>query len=132
MKLTVMQPTEINVDYCDISVAVRYEEEDIPNDFPGRTGDMWKVRVCVDNGEIQGWVNDGVDRSFTMKVCDQGTYTLLNHVGEEMFRREDDYVPGWVPGRYGDYIDLKITGNKITNWKPRPEDVRSWIERDND
>lgn len=55
MKMTVLQPVEIEVSHILIAVAVRYEEEDIPNDFPLRDGDMWRGKVEIDTGKIEGW-----------------------------------------------------------------------------
>lgn len=124
MKATVLQPTEIEVAFIRIEIAVRYGEEDIPNDFPMREGDMWRATVAMDNGEIQNWrAPRGFDGAeMYMKVCDCGTYTLLNHCGEEVAKIENDYVPhGVVPGEWGDYVKLQINAaGKIENWPKYP------------
>jgi hypothetical protein len=68
----------------------------------------------------------------TAKLCDSGSYLLLNEKMETIAER-DDYVPSFIPyglgaseKHYGDYIGLLIdieTG-KILNWKtPDPETV---------
>lgn len=53
-----------------------------------------------------------------MKVCDQGTYVLLDADLKELARLENEYVPcDLFRGSGGDYLELDIdeTG-KITNW----------------
>jgi hypothetical protein len=126
VKFTVIRPTEIDVSFVEMILPVRYGEEDIPNDFPLRKGDLWTAIVAFDNGQIQGWPQ-GQSGEVQMKVCDSGVYILRNHCGEEIARIED-YVPhGVVPGRYGDYVDLKIDANGyITNWPKKP-DVGKWL-----
>lgn len=120
MKTTIKRPVEIEVAFVRMELPVRYGEEDIPNDFPLREGDMWRATVCIDNGEIQEWPK-GKAGELHMKVCDSGVYILLNHCGEELDRRED-YVPnGLIPGEYGDYVELEINEQGvITNWPKRP------------
>lgn len=121
MKATVMMPVEINVDHIIITVPVRYEEEDIPNDFPLRHGDVWSATVDMDTGKIDGWPS-GKSGILSMKVCDEGTYELRSNRGERLAMLEGEYVPhGVVPGEYGDYIKLDINENGfITNWPDRP------------
>lgn len=117
MKLIVKRPVEIEVSHILIAVAVRYEEEDIPNDFPLRDGDIWRAKVEIDTGKIEGWPQ-GKTGDMHMKVCDEGTYTLLSPAGNEIAKLENEYVPNdVVPGEDGDYIELKIDENGvITNW----------------
>lgn len=121
MKFKVKMPVEIEIAYVRISVPVRYEEEDIPNDFPLRVGDTWSASVDMDTGKIHGWPI-GKAGSLEMKVCDEGTYTLYGKDGNLMATREQDYVPhGVVPGEYGDYIKLEINADGIiTNWRKAP------------
>lgn len=122
MKTTVTRPAEIEITHIHISLAIRYDEEDIPNDFPMRTGDMWNALVNIDTGEIEGWPTGQAGEIEYMKVCDEGTYILYCN-GKEIAKRESEYVPnGVVPGEYGDYVTLKIDENGIiTNWPKRPD-----------
>lgn len=117
MKTKVKVETEINVHAIRICVPVRYEEDDIPNDFPLRRGDVWEAVVEMDSGKIQDWPQ-GKSGRLAMKVCDEGVYTLLGAAGNELAKREQNYVPhGVVPGKYGDYIQLDINADGIvTNW----------------
>lgn len=119
MKLTIMKPAEVEIATMRVNVAVRYEDSDIPYDFPFRKGDMWDVSIDVGTGKIKGWPA-GFAFDVYMKVCDQGNYYLFDADGNEVASKESDYVPGCVPGDYGDYIDFKIDGEgRIAGWSHR-------------
>ncbi len=111
----------IDVATIFIEVPVRYEEEDIPNDFPLRAGDMWRATIDIDTGEVVGWPK-GKSGRLSMNVCDEGIYALYDRDGKFLVRRKGDYVPhGVVPGEYGDYIQLEINEHGIvTNWPKQP------------
>lgn len=118
MKLTIIERREIEAKYLTISVAVRYEDEDMPYDAPLRQRNIWVATIDLDAHTIRNWPQ-GKTLNFDMKVCDQGTYVLLDENWNDVRRLEDEYVPNsLLPGRYGDYLTLDIdeTG-KITNWK---------------
>lgn len=54
-----------------------------------------------------------------MKVTDGGSYYLLDRDGLVLASREHEYVPGCIPGSYGDYIEFNIDADGVlTNWKP--------------
>lgn len=93
----------------------------MPNDFPFREGDMWKAKVEIDTGKIVGWP-EGKSWDLDMKVCDEGSYYLLDSEGNTVADIQDNYVPnGVIPGRYGDYVELNInTQGVITNWPKKP------------
>lgn len=120
MKATIKARKEITITHIRIAVAVRYNEEDIPNDFPLRKGEIWTGTVNIDTGKIEEWP-EGKSGKLAMKVCDEGTYTLLN--GTKQIAKRQDYVPNKVvPGEYGDYIDLEINEHGIiTNWPKNPD-----------
>lgn len=127
MKFTVIQPVEIDVSAVFIELPVRYDEEQIPNDFPLRIGNKWVAKVTIDNGQIQDWPG-GEPRRLNLKVTDSGRYTLLNHANEMIGETRADYVPhGLIPGSYGDYVELEIDANGyITNW-PKTPDVSAFF-----
>jgi len=131
MKAEILLPTEVEISHIKMSLSVRYEEEDMPNNYPFRKGDMWNIVVNVDTGKIEGWPEGIEPRELYMKVCDEGTYTLLTPTGTEIVERENDYVPhSMVPGQYGDYIDFKIDEKGvITNWPKNPS-VEDFFEQD--
>jgi hypothetical protein len=129
MKTTIKRPVEIEISHVLIKAPVRYEEEDIPNDFPLRKGDMWTAKVNIDTGQIEGWPK-GKDGYLHMKVTDSGSYSLLRPDGTEAALLED-YVPGVVPGESGDYIILEInTDGVITNWPKKPDVSRFFQEEE--
>src|SRR5690606_20331282 len=98
------KPVEINVAYVSIAASVRYDEEDMPKDFPGRDGDMWNVTVDIDTGQIQDWPGIPEEFKLHMKVCDCGSYYLLDENDNVLAKRENEYVPELIPGDFGDYI----------------------------
>ena len=111
------------IKYVKIEVPVRYEEEDIPNDYPMRSNDMWRITVEADTGIILNWPSDIPAKDLYMKVTDMGVYSVLDKNQNELAIIEEDYVPDShsIPGSYGDYIDFKIDENgRITNWYENP------------
>ena len=121
MKTTIKVEKEVDIKTVKMSVAVRYEEEDMPNDFPFRTGDMWSVEIDIDKGQILEWP-EGVEHNLHMKVTDNGSYYLYDIYGDLVASIEDNYVPnGLIPGSYGDYIEMEIDANGIIkNWPKHP------------
>lgn len=117
MDLTVKKIVDVPVRYLDLEVAVRYDEEDIPNDAPLRVGDLWKAVIDLEDGTVVNWPQGKTLSMDSMKVCDEGVYILRDADMQEVLRRED-YVPNnLLPGEYGDYLSLKIDeAGKITNW----------------
>ena len=121
MKATITIQKEIEIKWITISIPVRYGEEDIPNDFPLRTGNRWEATVNIDTGQIEGWPQ-GKTGDMHMKVCDGGTFILLDGLGRTLASIREECVPNRVvPGEYGDYVNLKINEQGIiTNWPKRP------------
>lgn len=122
MKVTVKMPVVVDVAFLRIRLPVRFGEEDIPNNFPLRTGDTWSAIIDVDSGKIVDWPPGNPEVSLFMKVCDEGFYQLTGRNGEILATMEGNYVPHCiVPGEYGDYVELTIAPDgKITNWPKRP------------
>ena len=129
MKVEVPIVKEVEITTVRLDVAVRYEEEQIPNDFPGRNGEMLTMHVDIDTGRIRHWPA-GKTFDLHMKVCDCGTYRLLDAEGVVIAIIENDYVPhGVVPGSYGDYLEFDIgEDGVIKNWPTEP-DVSSFFKR---
>ena len=121
MKAIIKVEKEVEIYAVKFSVAVRYDEEDIPNNFPLREGDMWNAIITIDEGRIIGWP-EGQKGHLAMKVCDQGSYYLLDANHNTILSIEEDYVPNkLIPGKYGDYIDLHIgASGLIGNWYSKP------------
>jgi hypothetical protein len=131
-----------DVKYIKIEVPVRYDEEDIPNDFPFRKNNMLNFIVEHPTGKIldfptnyvfpNEWIEKEQEQErynyiqetgifhLGMKVTDEGSYYLLDENKEIISKIEQDYVPDSysIPGKYGDYLDFKInfTNGIIKNW----------------
>lgn len=124
MKINILKPTEINACKVRVALPVRYEEKDIPNDFPLQKGNMWNAVIDIDSGEIEGWPEGAGEREISnMKVCDEGIYEILDGGNKVIATREGGYVPhGLIPGSYGDYVTLNIDAKgKVTNWPSSPD-----------
>ena len=121
MKAIIKVEKEVEIKYVKVKVAVRYEEEDIPNDFPLRNGDMWNAKIDIDNGIVIDWPK-GEKGNLEMKICDEGSYYLLDENDNVILKIEEDYVPNkLLPGSYGDYLKLHIEENGvISNWYSKP------------
>lgn len=131
MKVTIKVEKEIDVKYCQLSVQPRYWEDATVNGvedvegtlLPCISGNLWKPLIDIDAGIIVNW-EAGKTAKTHFKVCDAGSYYLLDKNNEVVLSIEDDYVPNkLIPGQYGDYIvmDIDETG-KIANWKPNLSD----------
>lgn len=139
MKLSVKTTQEVPVKYVRVVVPVRYDDEDIPYDFPLREKDessrygydRWACTIELNTGKILEWTKGKTGDMF-MKVCDEGTYKLLDERMNEVASIED-YVPnGLIPPHdgYGDYIHLVINEDGIiTNWYKRL-DLRAFEQKD--
>lgn len=129
MKAKIPTTIEVNITHVLVNLPVRYGEEDIPNDFPLREGDMWNAKIDIDTGKIDGWPQ-GKTGGFYMKVVDMGTYRLIDINGAIVGEVVEDYVPhGVIPGEYGDYVDFDIDENGvITNW-PKHPDIRQFLNQ---
>ena len=119
--VTVNKPTQLTIDSVRLILPVNYNEEDMPNDFPFRTGNMWDVTIDIETGQIRNWPK-GVAHDLYMKVTDGGTYQLLDANGAVVAEIEENYVPNkLIPGEYGDYVDLDIADDGVVmNWPKRP------------
>lgn len=122
MKVRIPILVEEEIELIRIAAPVRYDEEEIPNDFPGRSGDFWQADIEIDTGKIRNWPA-GRAEEMHLTVKDAGSYKLVNVSGDEVAVIEENYVPhGIVPGSYGDTIELDISADGIvTNWPRRPD-----------
>lgn len=121
MKATIKVEKEVEIKYVKLQVAVRYDEEDIPNDFPLRNGNMWNAKIEIDKGIVVDWPQ-GQKGNLEMKICDEGSYYLLDENDNVILSIEEDYVPNkLLPGSYGDSLKLHIGENGvISNWYSKP------------
>jgi hypothetical protein len=132
MKVTVIKQSKVDVKSVLINVSPRHldKEEKL---VPLLRGDSWEVVVDLDSGKIRNWPK-GEEREYYWKICDRGSYHLLDISDDIALSIINNYVPNnLLPGDYGDYLDLKINGDGvITNWlsNPTAEDFYSDDEED--
>lgn len=104
---------ELNVTHIKCELPVRYDEEDIPNDFPGRSGDLLELLIDVDSEKIVNWPADRGRSSIDMKVVDGGNYYLMS--GDKVLASlEGEYVPPCIP-EGGDYIVMEIESDGLVS-----------------
>lgn len=127
MKIEVMVKKNVDIQKVLIDIPVRYDDEDIPYDFPLRAENTWSALIFIESGKIEGW--PGGEGRLAMKVTDEGSYHLIDIDGETVSSIENNYIPNeLIPGEYGDYIDLKINADGvITNW-PKIPDVSEFFK----
>jgi hypothetical protein len=104
--------------YIKVEAAVRYWDDATINGdnsesgdlVPFKIGDLWLPVIEIYTGKIIDWPQGSV-ADFHFKVCDAGTYHLLDENMEVIASREDNYVPdGLCHGDqgYGDYIIFSV------------------------
>jgi hypothetical protein len=117
MKIQIPVMTEKTIATIRVSVPVNYDEDDMPNNYPHRKGNVWAIDIDAVDGQIRGWPPGVAPLHLSMKVVDEGSYEVLDENGGTILKVDQNYVPDWIPGEYGDYIDFKISsGGRIENW----------------
>ena len=120
MKVTVIKKEQVEVKFVCIDVHPRHlDEEEKP--VPMINGSKWLSVVDIETGKIIDWPQ-GEEREYYWKICDAGSYYLLDANKQILLSIIQNYVPNnLLPGEYGDYLDLKINGEGvITNWLKNP------------
>ncbi|MCJ8293543.1 MAG: hypothetical protein MJK15_03975 [Colwellia sp.] len=120
MKVTVIKKEEVEVKFVFININPRHlDEEEKP--VPMLKGDTWDAIVDINTGIIRDWPQ-GEEREYYWKICDAGSYHLLDSDEQIVLSINNNYVPNnLLPGEWGDYLELKINGDGlITNWLSNP------------
>lgn len=138
MKTTGKIQKEVDLKILKVVAGVRYWEDATVNGvedeegvlIPCRDGNAWCPVIDVDAGVITNWTQ-GVKADVHYKVCDSGSYYLLDEAGAVVLSIEDGYVPKMMCPKengFGDYIimDIDETG-KIANWK---QTIVGFLEED--
>jgi len=126
MKAKFTVTKEFDVEYLFVEAGVRYWEDGVINgvedkdgNIPCRDGDCWKPLININTGKIINWTQ-GVRANIHYKVCDNGTYKLLD-VNMELIKKIRDYVPKMLSPKeegWGDYIIMDIDADgQIKDWK---------------
>ena len=72
----------------------------------------WQLTIDLENLKIIDWPK-GVEANIHYKVCDDGTYYLLDE-NKEILAEKNCYVPdilSYIERGFGDYIIMLINGN---------------------
>ena len=72
----------------------------------------WQITIDLENVKVLEWPQ-GVEARVFYKVCDDGTYYLLDG-DKNVLKEVDCYVPdmlSYIDDGFGDYIDMKIDGD---------------------
>ena len=129
MKAIIKVEKEVELKTLVIRALPRYWEDATVNDIedvngdliPFREWDMWCPHIDIDTGVVYDWP-EGVTASIHYKVCDAGSYYLLDEHGNHILSIEQDYVPSMACPNgegYGDYIIMHINEKgQIANWRP--------------
>lgn len=129
MKTTIKVEKEVDIKFCQVKVEPRYWEDATVNGvedvegtlLPCINGKLWEPLIDIDNGVIVNW-ESGKRARVHFKVCDAGSYYLMDEDKNVILSIEDDYVPNkLIPGEYGDYIvmDIDEEGKILGKWNPR-------------
>jgi len=127
-KITITKTVEEDVKFLRVSAGVRYwedgsvngeaDDDDNPK-MPFATDNYWSPVIDLEAGKIIDWP-DGVTASVHYKVCDDGTYALLD-ADKNVVVMHDGYVPAMLCPKdrgYGDYIIMDIgPDGLIDSWK---------------
>ncbi len=116
MYVTKMEPVEVEACGIRVVVPVRYEDDqESLQGCPGFDGETLDIILDLD-GTVRGW--DGVSRHIHLKVCDEGTYSLLDGI-DDPIASVSDYVPHCLPQEYGDYLVMRVQeSGDIERWAP--------------
>ena len=145
MRIKVLKPVEIEVTAirCVIPDADRDAESDDQiaafRLLPGWNGGDLDVVLDLDTRKVRDWP-EGQTGDLYVKVVDAGSYDLLggvnvreramdggwtaSQVEGQLATRSECYVPGCVPGEFGDYFALKVgPDGSIADWDPKPGQI---------
>lgn len=134
-KVTRKVTEEVEIKTVEIEIPMDEIEEHTPELSPvvqlfGKTAarrrsteDVWRIRVDIDTGKIEGWPESAGKVDLFCKPRDAGSYRLLSPDGKVVAAIEQNYVPhGVVPGDDGDYVGFNIDAQGvITNWPTSPD-----------
>ena len=111
-----------------IPFAVKVKDEPTSNIYSDHY--RWQPVIDITGGYIVGW-KKGVKAQVHYKVCDDGTYSLLDMEYKEIVGA-DSYVPDVLcphGGGYGDYIIMDIDEDGfIKDWHCEADDLTNIIE----
>lgn len=135
MKIALKIKKEFDVKFLAVTAGIRYAEDVKVNgtgcgeleEIPLHDGEHWQCMVDVDAGIILDWPQ-GTTAKFYSKVCDDGTYSILDENRQEI-KTYKGYVPDCLAidgSGYGDYIIIAVDeSGKIKGWRPTFEEFQN-------
>lgn len=124
--------------HIEVEAGVRYWEDASVNGVEdddgtlihGREGDLWKVRIELLDGIIEGWP-EGMEADIHYKVCDAGEYWLTDANGKRLAKWKGHYVPDAFlchgSEGFGDYIIMSVAiGGGIVGYSMPAIDPERW------
>jgi len=124
---------EANVRYWD-DAEINGERDEGGENVPFKKGDVWLPTIDLINGSVIDWPL-GIEAKIHFKICDAGSYYLLDEDKEVIASIINNYVPdGLCHGDrgYGDYIIFNVDSEgKIEGYK-NLIDEDDWAEEEED
>ena len=128
----------MKVEYIAVNAEVRYwedteingQEDTTGSMVPFRDGKYWKPVIRLDHGVFVNWPL-GITANIHYKVCDAGTYSLLDGDMQTVGKWTGDYVPNKFlchgDNGYGDYIIMKVDAEGFIQGYRKPDiDPDEW------
>ena len=134
--------SQADVEYIKVSANVRHWEDAEINgessedglNVPFKNGDLWEPVIDVNNGIVIDWPQ-GTEAKFHFKICDAGSYHLLDRQSNVILSIDNNYVPsGLCHGDrgFGDYIIFNVNKDGSIVGYSNCIDVDDWIESEED
>ena len=159
MKVKVKRLQEIELSYLKAKMGIRYfigyeysedngktwvkaEEDDDETDKKFREHlplvddeNYWTIHIDLVNGKVLDWPKDFCVRTY-FKICDDGEYSFLDELGEEIINLTKEYDQYYVPiflsledDGYGDYVYININGDgSIEHFNKMKDRIECYID----
>ena len=116
--------------YLNAKLSLRYWEDckvngsepEFATDVPMLNGNLlWDILININEGRIEDWPS--VELRTHFKVCDAGSYYLIDEEANVIAEFENEYVPKCLypnANGWGDYVILDIDKDGFINgWNPK-------------
>jgi len=140
MKIELTEKKECEARFLRVSANVRRwsgaeingKIDESGSKVPFRCGDFWAPVIDIDNGTVVAWPDDMVAK-FYFKICDTGSYYLLDKNMDILASIDNNYVPnGLCHGDigYGDYIIFNVGGDGKIEKYTNLVDPDDWVDEE--
>ena len=95
-----------------------------------KEGDYLKLVIDLETGHVINWPEHNEIELYTIKVCDSGTYSIMENLDESGENiTYEGYVPKCFGDKYGDYLEFEIDENSnIPGWNFDESDFEEILE----